>query len=708
MPTTIFQFFQFIIITVLMSSCNNYEKASYLTDLQTFKIIQPIEIGSGENSILMAGYFFNPDAIDSVRLHPGIDYSWNAEKFELSFLLSDTMQSLLECKVYSGQNNISLLLTRKSETSEVFANTTISAKSFEKNQLLISTQLKEEDILVFWENFALYKTNVRKIGDDFSIEIPEEATAMIRSQLRIFGMVEGRLVKDFLLPLHYGKPLRNPADIIPSDFHSIVMYVLMVDRFYNGNTSNDVRNTESDLADRANFYGGDLQGVIEKVRTGYFDELGINSLWLSPILKNTKAAFKEYPAPHRRYSAYHGYWPVSLNSIDPRFGSPDDLRELTALLHQKDKKLILDFVSNHMHEEAPLIQTNPEWKTELNLPDGRKNLRLWDEQRLSTWFDEFLPSIDYSRADAIDCVSDSALFWIQEYGIDGFRHDATKHIPNAFWESLSRKINAESIRSGKSIYQIGETFGDRALIGSYVGSDKMDGQFDFNLYWNARNVFASDSIPMTELAASLQASLNYYGNHHLMGNITGNHDLPRFISLAGGSLSLNEEAGPAGWERNIQVGDPIAYRKMASLAAFTFCIPGVPIVYYGDEIGMPGAGDPDNRRPMKFENLTPKEQELKQEFKKLIHLRNSSLNLIYGNCEIIESGPNHLIFSRTYLDKTSYILFNKSNTTTKLSINITDRQNTDFNSLNICPIQKTEQGMEITLEPYSYEILFQP
>ena len=160
----------------------------------------------------------------------------------------------------------------------------------------------------------------------------------------------------------------------------------------------------------------------------------------------------------------------------------------------------------------------------------------------------------------------------------------------------------------KTIYQIGETFGSRELIESYINSGEMDAQFDFNLYFDARAVFAIDKESFTKLKNSMQESFNYFGYHNLMGNITGNQDIPRFISLASGSLAFNEDDKEAGWKRDMEVKDPVGYKKLSSLTAFIMTIPGVPVIYYGDEIGMPGAGDPDNRRPMKFSNLNQYEQ----------------------------------------------------------------------------------------------------
>ena len=178
----------------------------------------------------------------------------------------------------------------------------------------------------------------------------------------------------------------------------------------------------------------------------------------------------------------------------------------------------------------------------------------------------------------------------------------------------------------------------------------LDGQFDFNLYFDARAAFAKDSEGFEKTAATLLQSINFYGSHHLMGNITGNHDQPRVASLAGGGLSFNEDARKAGWDRTITVGNDIAYNKMACLIAFVATIPGIPVLNYGDEIGMPGAGDPDNRRMMRFGGLSAKELELKNKVAKLFGLRQQHMSLTYGDFRMLQADKTVMAYQRSYFN----------------------------------------------------------
>jgi len=290
------------------------------------------------------------------------------------------------------------------------------------------------------------------------------------------------------------------------------------------------------------------------------------------------------------------------------------------------------------------------------LPDGSLNLEKWDSHRLTTWFDTFLPTIDFSNHEVVEQMTDSALYWLKNFNIDGVRHDATKHIQEDFWRTLTLKIKRQINRP---IYQIGETYGNPELIRSYINSGMLDGQFNFNLYDAAVTVLTTDSTSTKPLADALQESLIYYGYHNLMGNITGNQARVRFISYASNDVSFDEDGKQAGWDRKIIVSDTNAYKKLEILHAFNLSIPGIPCIYYGDEYGMPGANDPDNRRLMKFKNLNKHEQNLKNKVKDLIHLRKNSMALLFGTTQI-ENFDKILIIKRKYFNEEVVLVINKS------------------------------------------------
>ncbi len=578
----------------------------------------------------------------------------------------------------------------------------LSTHSFTKEKITIDYAGDITFVIALWDNFTIPS----EIKDEkITLQIPAIAKSKKRSFIRMWAFNENGYSNDILIPLDDGKVLQDIAQITRKDKHAQVLYFMLVDRFNNGNTANDEPVEDPEIFDRANYWGGDIKGITQKVNDGYFSDLGVSMIWLSPITQNPLDGYIEYPAPHRKYSGYHGYWPVTLTTVDHRFGTSDELHQLVNTTHQNEMNIILDFVSNHVHIKNKIYQEHPDWVTILDLPDGRKNIRFWDEHRLTTWFDTFIPSLDFTIPEVTEMMSDSAMFWVQEFNIDGFRHDATKHIPLDFWKTLTQKLRANTTKD--FLFQIGETFGSRELIRSYVGPDMLDGQFDFNLYFDMRNNLAQEKEPLTKLNQSLKESLKYNGHHSLMGNITGNHDLPRFITLASGALAFDEDDKEAGWNRDIQVEDTLGYYRLLQVTSFIHTIPGVPVIYYGDEIGMPGAGDPDNRRPMKFENLNRFENFVLENTKKIIHLRRNNLPLIYGDIILIHADENTMVYARKYFDELMLIAFNKSSKEKTIPIELPqnirpEKWNTNFgNKIE----QTSKEEISVTLKPYAFEIL---
>ncbi len=574
--------------------------------------------------------------------------------------------------------------------------------SFNKTEIQLECNGSLTGAFAFWQNFLL-EVEIR--GQIVLVKIPENISKDHRSFIRVYAYNENGLSNDILIPLENGRIVLQAEDITRFDRHSMIMYFMMVDRFRNGNPGNDEPVDDPEILPQANYFGGDLQGVLETLDEGYFDSLGVNTIWLSPITQNPTSAYGLYKEPHTRFSGYHGYWPVSSVKIDYRFGAGKEFRNLVDEAHHKDKNIILDYVANHVHELHPVYLQHPEWATDLYLPDGTLNTEKWDEYRLTTWFDTFLPTLDLRKPEVVGPMTDSAVYWIREFGIDGFRHDATKHVDELYWRTLTRKLK-EINSCNPMIYQIGETYGSPELINSYISTGMLDGQFDFNVYDDAVAVFARDGESFERLKNSLTQSLRYYGYHNLMGYITGNQDRPRFISLAGGSLRFDEDSKYAGWNREIGVGDPIGYDKLILLHAFNLTIPGIPVIYYGDEIGLPGGNDPDNRRWMKFEDLTSREEEVKTKVQELTRLRTSSMALLYGDLQILYSDETTFAYIRSYFDDFSVVLFNKSTEVRTLNISIPisilkGNLEAHFGS----SFSRTENGLEVTLAPMSFDII---
>ncbi len=407
-----------------------------------------------------------------------------------------------------------------------------------------------------------------------------------------------------------------------------IIYSIVVDRFYNADPANDSPVVDNPLLPaKSNFKGGDWMGIIQKIEEGYFARLGVCILWISPVNNNPPQAWRDYLSPHRYWSGFHGYWPISHVEVEENFGTKEELKKLIDTANERGMKVMADMVFNHVHQDHPWHKEHPEWFGTLELPDGRKNIRQFDKHPFTTWFDGFLPSFDFCASpEAVEAVVDNAIWWIEKFGFDALRLDAVKHIPHHFWQSLSERINLLELETGICFFLVGETIDSRDVINTFLVPGGMDGQFDFPLHWHARNVFALGESNFHVLSAELASSMSIYSDIYHMATLIGSHDKPRFISFADGDI-----VGVAnGWVSPPEVDNPLSYQRLKLAFTFLLTNPGIPKIYYGDEIGMPGAADPDNRRMMRFTGLSDEQQSVFEHVSLLNKHRRGSLALTMG------------------------------------------------------------------------------
>lgn len=646
-----------------------------------------------------------------------IEFTKNGDRWEATMLLNEGMYQYLyvvdgrekqdpenEETVSNGMGGFNSLLRVGDIEKE---NPILATLDYSSSKVVFKSDAPENTI-VFWENHRL-ETEVE--GDQVEVKLPGNISSTERTHMRAWAYNQSGISNDVLIPLQNGKVVKDPDQLVRTDARSWNMYFILIDRFKDGNPSNTRLVGDPEIHPKANYYGGDLAGITQTIKDGYFKKIGINALWLSPITQNPETAYGLWDkgGVTTKFSGYHGYWPISSSKVDDRFGSDTELRELIKVAHDNDMAIILDYVANHVHEDHPVIKRNPDWATDLYLPDGRMNTELWDEQRLTTWFDTFMPSLDFSKQEVIDVMTDSALFWVKEYELDGFRHDATKHIQLEFWRTLTRKIKEEVMaKEGRNVFQVGETYGSPELIASYINSGMLDSQFDFNMFNAASNAFGQN-LSFQGLQDQLEQSFKYYGNHNMMGNISGNHDQPRFISLTSGEVSRSEDAKLAGWTREIGTPKPFAYQRLNMLNAFNLTIPGIPVTYTGDEFGSPGGGDPDNRRWMRFEESELSELELsnRNTYSMLSGLRNSNMGLLYGDFRFHVVEDDILVYSRAYFDQQSIIIFNKSDIEQEITFDL--REGISYQNLSAhfgtSDFEINNGILTITLSPETFEIL---
>jgi cyclomaltodextrinase / maltogenic alpha-amylase / neopullulanase len=664
---------------IILRGGNRY---SFLLKASQRKVVKMSLKDDGYKKVAIKGEMNAWNPADGVLKKVGanweIDLNINAGNYEYQFVADGVELKDPNCKTSSTNNKNSLLILPKPDPKKVSHLFTSSTKD---NQITIGFNNKPTKTFAYWDNHLILSSahNWRQNSTDsftnnaFNLTIPTEATFKKRSFIRVFSVNTEGVSNDMLIPLENGKVVSAANQLDRSDKEAQIMYFVLLDRFNNGNKKNDNPVRDLRVHPMANWQGGDLEGVTQKINDGYFKSMNINALWLSPITKNPDSAYREYPAPHRWYTGYHGYWPTLSSMVDPHFGNDKSMQTMVDAAHTNGINVLLDYVCHHVHVEHPIYKQHPNWVTAFDLPNGQKNIRIWDEQRLTTWFDDFIPTLDLSRPEVVAMNTDSTIYWLNKFNLDGFRHDASKHIPLPFWRSLTRRLKTDAVAKGKPIYQIGETYGARELIQSYIGTGMMDAQFDFPVYFDSREVLAKDSTTFESVETTVRESFNYFGYHNTMGYITGNHDQARFVSLAGGGLKWSENDREAGFQRKVEVGDKIGYNRLQMMTALMFSLPGVPVIFYGDEIGIPGAGDPDSRRMMRFSKWSKSEKNTKKMAEKITFLRRNRLSLTYGDTEILHVSKDAFVLMRDYFGEVTISVFNKSREAATVSFDLPER-----------------------------------
>ncbi len=401
-----------------------------------------------------------------------------------------------------------------------------------------------------------------------------------------------------------------------------IIYFILIDRFCNGDSANDTGNNpashipwkaelQNDQALKT-YQGGDLQGVINKL--GYLDSLGITAIWLSPVFDNSDQDFVGwYP--------YHGYHPVDFYAVDEHFGTMDNLKELVHLAHQRSIKIILDMICNHVAPDHPWV-VDPEkwdgkgyrnWFHPHSGVDASTSIEDWqNQQQLENRELNGLPDLDQDNPLVYDFLLDVARFWIKETGCDGFRLDAVKHIPQNFWVKYCRDIHEFA---GADFILLGEVFEGSAQYVAGYRSLGFNSLFDIPMYYTMNRVFAQGAN-INLLSEQLTANDSSY-NGLILSSLLDNHDVARFSYRAGNN----------------------AAEKLIPGLVFMLTQSGMPMIYYGSEIPLPGAAPENeqtgagqdylNRLPMDWQRLYT-QKSLLTNIKKLTQLRNKFTALQSG------------------------------------------------------------------------------
>lgn len=449
------------------------------------------------------------------------------------------------------------------------------------------------------------------------------------------------------------------------------IYFLLTDRFYNSDSSNDVNFGRTlETGDLRGFEGGDLKGITQKIKEGYFNDLGVNAIWMTPVVEQIHGATDE--GTGRTYG-YHGYWTKDWTSIDPNYGTKEDLHDLVTAAHENGIRILLDAVINHT---GPVTEKDPQWPDEWvrndtactyqdyettvtctlveNLPDIRTESNEDVElppQLVEKWkaegryekemaeLDEFFERTGHPRAPRF-YIMKWLTDYISEFGIDGYRVDTVKHTEEYVWQEFKaladeafRKFKGDNpgkVLDNNDFYLMGEVynygisggrdfdFGDRKV--NYFAK-AFNSLINFEFKWNAQQL--DKETLFRKYDKLLNGELEEYG--------TVNY------------LTSHDDGQPFDKERE----------KPFETANLLLLSPGTSQIYYGDEssrsLTIDGTvGDATLRSNMNWKDIDndPETGEILAHWQKLGQFRAAHPAVGAGRHEMISQEPYY--FHRSF------------------------------------------------------------
>jgi glycosidase len=446
-----------------------------------------------------------------------------------------------------------------------------------------------------------------------------------------------------------------------------VLYQIVTDRFRGDGGA--VLSSPPTPGTRA---GGTLGGITAEIEAGTFAALGVTALWISPVYTNPDGFYPD--GKGHVAEGYHGYWVAADRSVEPKIGGEAALRTLVATAHAHGLRVLFDIVPNEIHDANPLYAAH---RTDGFFDTGTSACVCgapgcpWATYILTCWFASYLPDIRYQDEAAMQNAVADALFWTQQFDADGVRIDAVPMMPRATTRRIVSALRA-SEAPARAQFALGEIFTSGGLPGFdyikyYLGPNGLDSAFDFPLMWAMNDAIATNAGGFDEVESVLaMTEQGLAGSGSVPARMLDNHDTARFLSVASGD-DLNDAWGappaqpPTG---------ATAYALERLALALVFALPGMPVVYYGDELGLAGASDPDSRRVMPaLSALLPDQQTTLALTKRLGTLRRCMTALRRGARVPVWDDADTLAFARDAGDGAPALaLFSRSSLPTTISI----------------------------------------
>ncbi len=383
---------------------------------------------------------------------------------------------------------------------------------------------------------------------------------------------------------------------VPAWAKRAIVYQVFPERFCNGDSKNDPQNTQSWDAQVTyqSMLGGDLRGMINKL--DYLQELGINLIYLTPIFESNT---------NHKYNTFDYY------KVDPHFGTLEDMKELVQKAHQRNIKVMLDAVFNHCGEKFAPFQDvlekgeESKYKDWFDIRNFPVEVKKFPSYTTFAHFGE-MPKLMTKNKEVAKYLIDVATYWIKETDIDGWRLDVADDVDHEFWRAFRKAIKEVK----PDAFIVGEVWYDSH---AWLKGDQFDSVMNYPFFEAVKLLVGQEKISVQEFDANLGFVRSLYKQpaYQVLWNMLNTHDTARFLHFA------NEDA-----ER----------LKLAAFIQMTY--PGVPMIYYGDEVGMTGAQDPDCRRGMIWDPQK-QDQEILAHYKKIISLRKEYEALQLGDVRTI-------------------------------------------------------------------------
>ncbi|HEV8535982.1 MAG TPA: alpha-amylase family glycosyl hydrolase [Candidatus Limnocylindria bacterium] len=389
----------------------------------------------------------------------------------------------------------------------------------------------------------------------------------------------------------------RPSQATVVDWRDEAIYMVMTDRFRNG----DPRNDGDSIPGKADWWqGGDLQGVIDEL--DYIKELGMTAIWITPFAVQTNGG-------------YHGYWPLDDHDVDPHLGTVGKLRQLVDAAHARGLKVIFDVVLNHVGYGHP-------W-----LSDPRRAgyfhphcpINFADQKSVESCWLAGLPDLDTENPTVRDVLRETWAYWTTTSGVDGLRVDAARHLPKDFL-----RLWTAQIKSARPIWILGEVYSSGYRYQSGFLEAGFDAVTDFQTYDSVRiGLDPRGDLSQLLLPPTLAQDLGA-GNADRRAIFIDNHDVPRFVGR--------------------DAPDAVGKARLAQALVYLFTMPGTPILYYGTEVALPGGPDPDDRRPMPW---TGGDETIRQLVRDLATLRQATPSLRRGAFADVRGERGLAVYARS-------------------------------------------------------------